>query len=87
MGPVMRKASICQDVIMKTTLGPSYQHMRPQQDGRHFSNDIFKCIFLNENVKILIEILLKFLPKGPINIISALVQIMAWLRPGDRPLS
>ena len=29
--------------------------------------------------------LLKFLPKGPINNIAALVQIMAWRRPGDNP--
>ena len=28
-----------------------------------------------------------FVPKGPINNISALVQIMAWHRPGDKPLS
>ena len=26
--------------------------LRPRQDGRHFSDDIFKCIVLNENVKI-----------------------------------
>ena len=30
---------------------------------------------------------MKFVPKGPINIIPALVQIMAWRRPGDKPLS
>ena len=29
----------------------------------------------------------KFVPKGPINKIPALVQIMAWRRPGDKPLS
>ena len=29
----------------------------------------------------------KFVPKGPINNISALVQIMACCRPGDKPLS
>ena len=34
-----------------------------------------------------IKISLKFVPKGPINYISALVQIMAWRRPGDKPLS
>ena len=28
-----------------------------------------------------------FLPKGPINNIPVLVQIMAWGRPGDKPLS
>ena len=30
---------------------------------------------------------LKFVHKGPINNIPALVQIMAWCRPGDKPLS
>ena len=55
--------------------------------GRHFPDDIFKCILLNENVFILIKISLKFIPKGPINNIPALVQIMAWSRPGDKPLS
>ena len=34
-----------------------------------------------------IEISLKFVPKGPVNNIPALVQIMAWCRPGDKPLS
>ena len=45
--------------------------------GRHFEDDIFKRIFLNANVWILIKILLKFVPKGPINNITALVQKMA----------
>ena len=38
-----------------------------------FSDDIFKCIFLNENVWSLIKISLKFVAKGPINTIPALV--------------
>ena len=61
--------------------------LRPRQNGRHFADDIFKCIFLNENVWIPIKISLKFVPKGSINNIPALVQIMAWCRPGDKPLS
>ena len=61
--------------------------LRPRQNGRHFTDDIFKCIFLNENVWIAIEISLTFVPKGRINNIPALVQIMAWRRPGDKPLS
>ena len=61
--------------------------LRPGQNGRHFADNIFKCIFLNENVWIPIKISLKFFPKGPINNIPALVQIMAWRRPGDKPLS
>ena len=43
--------------------------------------------FLEWNVSISITISLKFAPKGPINNIPALVQIMAWRRPGDKPLS
>ena len=45
------------------------------------------AIFFNENVLILIKILLNLIPKGPINNISALVQIMAWCSPGNKPLS
>ena len=61
--------------------------LRPRQDGRHFPDYIFKCIFLNENVLISIKIPLKFVRNGPINKIPALVQIMAWRLPGDKPLS
>ena len=69
---------------------PGMQHfntLRPRQNGRHFADDIFKYIFLNENVWIPIKISPKFAPKGRINNIPALVQIMAWRRPGDKPLS
>ena len=61
--------------------------LRPRQNGCHFADDIFKCIFLNKNVWIPIKISLKFVPKGPINNIPALVQIMAWRRPGYKLLS
>ena len=61
--------------------------LRPRQNGRHFADDIFKRIFFNENVWISIKISLKFVHKGPINKIPALVQIMAWHRIGDKPLS
>ena len=54
---------------------------------RHFANDIFKCIFLNENALISFKISMKFVPKVRINNIPALVQIMARRRPGDKPLS
>ena len=55
--------------------------------GHHFADDTFKRILMNENIRISIKISLKFLPKGPINNIQALVQVMAWHRPGDKPLS
>ena len=50
------------------------------------ADDIFKCIFLNENVGISIRISLKFVPDVPIYNKPALVQIMAWHLPGDKPL-
>ena len=59
----------------------------PGQNGHHFADNIFKCIFLEDNVLILIKISLKFIPTGPITYIPALVQIMGWRRPGDKPLS
>ena len=61
--------------------------LRPRQNGCHFAEDIFKCIFLNDNAWFPIKISLKFVPKGLINNIILLVQIMAWRRPGDKPLS
>ena len=61
--------------------------LRPRQNGRLFADDTFKRIFLNENIRISIEISLKFVPKGSINNNPALVLIMAWRWPGDKPLS
>ena len=89
---------ICRSV---TTSGPArcYHHsvhswlqrthntLRPRQNGRHFPDDIFKWIFLDENAWMSITISLKFVPKGPINNIPTLVQVFAWRWPGDKPLS
>ena len=61
--------------------------LRPRRNGRHFPDDIFKCIFLNENTSISINVSLKFVPAGRIDNIPALVQIMAWRRPGVKPLA
>ena len=58
--------------------------LRPRQNGRHLPDDIFKCIFLNGNLRFFIKISLKFVPKGPINNIPALVQTMAWRQLGDK---
>ena len=51
------------------------------------ADDISKRIFINEKLRILFEISLKFISKGPIENNPALVQIMAWRRIGDKPLS
>ena len=39
----------------------------PGQNGCHFADDVFRCIFVNEKFGILIKISLKFVPKGPIH--------------------
>ena len=49
----------------------------PGQNGRNFVDAIFRCIFVNENVSILIEISLKCISKGPIDNKSALILVMA----------
>ena len=65
----------------------AFSTLRPRPNGRHFADDTFKRIFLNENVWISLKISLKFVPRVRINNIPALVQIMAWRRPGGKPLS
>ena len=70
-----------------TSIGLPLNTLRLRQHGRHFADDIFKRIFLNGNVRISIKLSLKFDPQGPSNNIPAFVQIMAWRRPGDKPLS
>ena len=41
---------------------------------------------MNDIFFISIRISLKFVPEGPINNKTALVQVMAWRRIGDKPL-
>ena len=48
--------------------------LRLRQDGRLLPDDIFKCIFLNENAQISIKISLKFVPKVQLTIFQH------WLR-------
>ena len=69
------------------TLWPLQQsHFLPHW-GRYNMAVIFKRICLNENVSISLKISLKFVPKVQFNNIPALLQIMAWRRPGNKPLS
>ena len=66
--------------VVGCMLGVYTLRLRP--NGRYFPDDIFKHTLLNENVLISIKMSLKFVPMGP-----AMVPIMAWRRPGDKPLS
>ena len=84
--PVSLNDYIDDSVLEYTSVG-LLNTLRPRQNGRHFADDTFNRIFLKENVRISINISLKFVPKSPIDNIPALFQIMAWRRPGDKPLS
>ena len=52
-----------------------------------FQTTFWKAFAWNENIWILIKISLKFVPIGLIDNKWELVQIVAWHRPGDKPLS
>ena len=57
----------CMHGIGKWYLILQVNTLRPKQNGRHIPDDIFKHIFLIENVWISIKISLKFVHKGPID--------------------
>ena len=86
-GLTARTGNYIHRFVWDVIIHPHLNTLRPILNGRHFPDDIFIFIFLNENVWISVKISLKFVPKGPINNIPALIQIMAWRRPGDKPLS
>ena len=66
---------------------PLLNKWRLRQNDHHLADNIFKCNFLKENVWISIKISLKFLHKGLIDTMPALVHIVAWRWTGDKPLS
>ena len=55
-------AFFCFKVVVNFTVTFLFNSLRPRQNGRHFADDIFKCIFLHENAWISIKISLKFVP-------------------------
>ena len=64
----------------------AFNTLKPRRNIRHFADDIFKYICINENVWILNTIWLKFVPKGSIDNNTELVQIMASRQSGDKLL-
>ena len=66
---------------------PWLNTLRPRQSSRHYTDDIFKYTWVNDKKLSSNEIWLKFVLKSPIDNVPAVVQIMAWHRRGDKPLS
>ena len=50
------------------------------------ADDIFKSIFLNENVRILNKISLTYICKALIDYVSTMGQSIAWHQTGDKPI-
>ena len=64
----------CENIIQSTIKAIHYINSSPPgQNGRHFTDDIFGCIFVNEKFCISIKFSLKFVPKGPVDNNPALV--------------
>ena len=59
--------------------------LRPRQNDHHSADDVFNCIFLNENVWIATRMSWMFVPRGTIINIPALFHLMAWHRQADKP--
>ena len=59
--------------------------LKLRHNDHHFSDDKFKCIFLNGNFWILDKKSLEYVLLGLINDIIALIQVMAWRRTGEKP--
>ena len=57
-----------------------------EQNSRHFADDIFKYIFLTENVCVLIHFFWFFFHKGPIENMPSLVPVMALRRTANKLL-
>ena len=55
-------------------------NLSPGQNGLHFADDVFKCISLNKNFWIRNKISLKCVPYCLVDSLTALVQIMAYLK-------
>ena len=59
--------------IFKETLVSGISSSSAGQNDRHFADQIFRCIFVNEKFWILTKYSLKFVPKDAIDNNSALV--------------
>ena len=56
----------------------AYMREPPGRNGWQFADNILKCIFFKWKLWYMIQIWLEFVPWGPVDSWSALVQVMAW---------
>ena len=63
-----------------------FNTLTPRQNVRHFADDIFRCVFVNEMFCYVIKISLMFVLNGSVDNNSVLVEVMAWRRTANKPL-
>ena len=73
----MSNNSLYADRLLKI---PHIHLISPGLNGRHFADDIIRCIFVTENIFILIKISPKCVPQGPIHNNPAVIYMIAWRR-------
>ena len=61
--------------------------MESEKKYFHFADDIFKFIFFYGYCGILIQISLKYIPRGSFNNDLAFVQLVVYCQTGDKPSS
>ena len=74
------------DPIQKWANETSLTHLPLDKMAAILADAIFKCIFLNENNIIPIQISLKFIHRSPLDNKPALVRVIVWRQVGDKPL-
>ena len=72
--------------LTKKQCGAILTHLPLDKMAAILADNIFKCLLLNENDKIPIQISLKLVPSSPIDNKSAFGQVMAWRRTGVKSL-
>ena len=88
----MQQAMSANDGVVYSSIYASlslyvWTHLPLDKMAAILADDMFKCIFLNENICISNKISLKYVLWVFIDNRSVLVQKMAWCQPGDKPLS
>ena len=69
----LKTARVCSIICALSSLVLFCTYISSGQNGRHLAGSVFKWIFFNEKFCILMQILLKSVPKGPTDNTAALI--------------
>ena len=78
--------AICGPVSKYISVVTVLKHWDRDKNKQHFADDIFKFIFWYNNLCILVEISIEFVPSSPVGNTALLSRMMACRQTGDKPL-